>query len=98
MKKTILIATIAAFALFSCSGGAKKEQHDQQIQEQHSDHDGHGHSSEMDSSREMDTTYTGHESSETAEVRYQCPMKCEGDKTYPKPGKCPVCKMDLEKL
>ena len=29
---------------------------------------------------------------------YQCPMKCEGDKTYPKPGDCPVCKMHLKKL
>jgi Cu2+-exporting ATPase len=27
---------------------------------------------------------------------YQCPMKCEGDKTYTKPGKCPKCSMDLE--
>jgi len=27
---------------------------------------------------------------------YQCPMKCEGEKTYDKPGTCPVCKMDLK--
>ena len=27
---------------------------------------------------------------------YQCPMKCEGEKTYPKEGKCPVCNMDLD--
>ena len=27
---------------------------------------------------------------------YQCPMKCEGEKTYPQPGSCPVCKMDLK--
>lgn len=26
---------------------------------------------------------------------YQCPMACEGDKTYDAPGSCPVCKMDL---
>lgn len=26
---------------------------------------------------------------------YQCPMKCEGEKTYNQPGSCPVCKMDL---
>lgn len=31
-------------------------------------------------------------------VAYQCPMKCEGDKTYDKPGTCPVCKMDLKQL
>lgn len=28
---------------------------------------------------------------------YACPMKCEGTKTYPQPGHCPVCQMRLEK-
>ncbi|RME87372.1 MAG: hypothetical protein D6785_02115 [Planctomycetota bacterium] len=27
---------------------------------------------------------------------YMCPMKCEGDKTYDKPGKCPKCGMKLK--
>ncbi len=27
---------------------------------------------------------------------YQCPMKCEGTKTYAKKGKCPACTMDLK--
>ncbi|MEN9387020.1 MAG: hypothetical protein RLZZ185_1761, partial [Bacteroidota bacterium] len=27
---------------------------------------------------------------------YQCPMKCEGTKTYSKKGKCPACTMDLK--
>ncbi|NCI46700.1 heavy metal translocating P-type ATPase [Sediminibacterium soli] len=27
--------------------------------------------------------------------KYYCPMHCEGDKTYDKPGNCPVCGMDL---
>jgi len=27
---------------------------------------------------------------------YQCPMKCEGDKTYEESGECPVCHMDLK--
>lgn len=26
---------------------------------------------------------------------YYCPMKCEGEKTYDKPGSCPVCTMNL---
>ncbi|MCF8235661.1 MAG: heavy metal translocating P-type ATPase [Bacteroidales bacterium] len=30
-------------------------------------------------------------------VLYSCPMKCEGDKTYDKPGDCPVCGMHLVK-
>lgn len=28
---------------------------------------------------------------------YYCPMHCEGDKTYPRPGVCPVCGMPLVK-
>jgi Cu2+-exporting ATPase len=30
--------------------------------------------------------------------RYYCTMLCEGDKTYPEPGDCPVCGMHLIKL
>lgn len=29
--------------------------------------------------------------------RYYCPMHCEGDRSYDKPGNCPVCGMDLLK-
>lgn len=29
--------------------------------------------------------------------KYYCPMHCEGDKTYDKPGDCPVCGMHLNK-
>src|SRR5680860_95030 len=29
---------------------------------------------------------------------YICPMRDEGEKTYPKPGDCPVCGMHLEKV
>ena len=29
---------------------------------------------------------------------YQCPMKCEGEKTYDKPGKCPKCGMDMKEM
>ena len=29
---------------------------------------------------------------------YYCPMHCEGEKTYKKPGDCPVCGMDLVSL
>ena len=36
-------------------------------------------------------------STQTAQASaYACPMECEGEKTYDKPGSCPVCKMDLE--
>jgi Cu2+-exporting ATPase len=29
--------------------------------------------------------------------KYYCPMQCEGEKVYDKPGSCPVCGMNLEK-
>ncbi|WP_034042777.1 SCO family protein [Wocania ichthyoenteri] len=29
---------------------------------------------------------------------YQCPMKCEGEKTFNEPGSCSVCKMDLKQI
>jgi protein SCO1 len=29
---------------------------------------------------------------------YQCPMKCEGDKTYAAAGECPLCKMELKEV
>lgn len=32
-----------------------------------------------------------------APAKYFCPMHCEGAKTYDKPGKCPVCNMNLKK-
>ncbi|TRX04260.1 heavy metal translocating P-type ATPase [Flavobacterium gawalongense] len=30
--------------------------------------------------------------------KYYCPMHCEGEKVYDKPGSCPVCGMNLEKI
>jgi P-type Cu+ transporter len=43
-----------------------------------------------------------HKSSEKEAItipkgRYYCPMHCEGDKSYDKPGDCPVCGMHLVK-
>ena len=34
----------------------------------------------------------------TAAVKYQCPMKCEGEKTYDKPGPCPECGMTMKEV
>ena len=39
-----------------------------------------------------------HNDSEMTQTQYACPMKCEGDKTYDKPGQCPTCKMDLKEV
>lgn len=35
------------------------------------------------------------QSHSTSSGAYYCPMRCEGDKTYDKPGFCPICGMDL---
>ena len=35
------------------------------------------------------------EQSSHSKTIYQCPMKCEGDKTYDEPGNCPICNMHL---
>lgn len=43
-----------------------------------------------------DSHHHEHESRAQAETVYQCPMKCEGDKTYNAPGRCPVCGMYLK--
>ncbi len=29
---------------------------------------------------------------------YQCPMKCEGEKTFNEEGSCPICKMDIKPI
>ncbi len=39
-----------------------------------------------------------HENQVKDEGDYVCPMRCEGNKTYPQPGNCPVCKMTLHFL
>jgi len=36
-----------------------------------------------------------HKIKDLQEAKYQCPMNCEGNKTYNQPGECPVCKMQL---
>jgi len=48
----------------------------------HSSCCGNGHMHQQDNSSQTKTVY-------------QCSMKCEGDKTYDAPGKCPVCGMNL---
>ncbi len=56
-------------------------------------------STEVKESDEKVVEATEHNhSDEMAMATYQCPMKCEGDKTYDKPGSCPTCKMDLAKV
>ncbi len=45
----------------------------------------------------METKQQQSEKEEKTTV-YQCPMKCEGSKTYNHEGNCPVCSMKLMPL
>ena len=38
----------------------------------------------------------GHENHVQTDGNYICTMRCEGEKTYPQPGNCPICKMKLQ--
>lgn len=37
-------------------------------------------------------------SAPAAAPKFFCPMKCEGEKTYDQPGRCPVCSMKLKEV
>ncbi|MEO7209742.1 MAG: heavy metal-binding domain-containing protein, partial [Chitinophagaceae bacterium] len=39
-----------------------------------------------------------HNTSHKSDGKYYCPMHCEVDKTYDKPGDCPVCGMNMERV
>jgi len=39
-----------------------------------------------------------HSNDKAAVHKFYCPMRCEGDTTYGKPGDCPVCGMHLNKV
>jgi Cu2+-exporting ATPase len=70
----------------------------------HSSHASHIHSShahsQMSGVSHTNHTYHNHISTfhKTAAGKYYCPMTCEEDKVYDKPGDCPVCGMDLVKV
>lgn len=47
---------------------------------------------------DADKAKTDSVNANVAAVKYQCPMKCEGDKTYDAAGKCPMCQMDTKEV
>ncbi len=49
----------------------------------------------MKNKHDKDHHEHGHEIGTTDKAKYYCPMLCEGEKTYNKPGNCPVCGMHL---
>jgi len=87
MKKNILtlaILFVIGFAFMSCNETKKEaEEGATEVIEVTAE--------KIDDTKEIITE-------ELAIVTYQCPMKCEADKTYVEPGTCPTCKMDLKKV
>lgn len=84
MKKILLsVAIIAAIGFTSCTSEKKAEKQEVKTEEVQKE--------------EMSHDKMDHDKMAIAE--YQCPMKCEGDKTYTdKDHKCPVCNMNLKEV
>ncbi len=84
MKKVLLSAVIiAAIGFTSCTSEKKADKEEVQIEEVQEMKKEEMHKEEMPKE-------------EMAAMEYQCPMKCEGDKTYAdKDAKCPKCNMAL---
>ena len=59
-------------------------------------HGEHKHNAENQHQRKQTHEHTNHIYSGSG-GKYYCPMHCEGDKTYDKPGDCPACGMHLKK-
>lgn len=57
--------------------------------------DSQGHNAKKQ--KEENNHNHAHSGQGTNQDKYYCTMLCEGDKTYPKPGDCPVCGMHLKK-
>ncbi len=82
-KNTLVIAFLFVIGLaFTSCNESKKEESKPEAQKE---------VSEAKESVEAETP-------EIAMAEYQCPMQCEGDKTYDEPGKCPKCEMDLKEV
>lgn len=87
MKKNILtlaVLFVMGFAFTSCNETKKEtEEVATEVTEETAE--------KVEDSKEVMTE-------ELAMATYQCPMKCEGEKTYAEPGSCPTCEMDLKKV
>lgn len=57
-----------------------------------------GASSKGDTPEEQTAVADTSSASKPMAAVYQCPMKCEGEKTYDAAGKCPKCGMDLKEV
>ena len=85
LVRSFFFLLMTGFVLTSCSNNKKENVESKQAIEQKE----HSHDKGVEAE---DHGY------EMAMSAYQCPMKCEGDKTYDEEGACPECKMDLKKI
>ena len=102
MKTKSHYLTVIAAILFAAGSitftGCNNAQNSKSTEHQHEATEAE-HQQDMDGDHDMDKDLEeGHEHGDMAEAHYQCPMKCEGDITYDKPGKCPKCNVDLKKV
>ena len=82
--KVSIFTVLLGFVVMACSNDKKMQDSNSEVVEQKKD-TSHDKSEEV-----VDHGY------EMAMTAYQCPMKCEGEKTYGEEGACPKCKMDLK--
>ena len=99
MKKQIL--TIGAAMLFTLGSatfiGCGNDEHHDGDHHEHAEGENHYEHAEGEEHHEEAVDHDGIESTDD-HYRYQCPMKCEGDKMYEEEGSCPECGMDLKEF
>ena len=99
LVRSFLFLLMMGLVLTSCNNDKKENIENNEAVE----HKNHSHSEGAEAndhkdhshSKEVEVVDHGYEMAMSA---YQCPMKCEGDKTYKEEGACPECKMDLKKI
>jgi len=99
MKKHIPMEVLQAAV--SAAGNYSIEMQGHQEHYQTRMHAGPSHSDSGNgvnpSTHEHDKGTAGQPQAQSSGEKYECPMHCEGEKTYDKPGNCPVCGMNLVK-
>ena len=77
----------------SNTGGTYTDDHSHEHHEHHS----HGQNDTHEHHDHQQHSHQNKDANSSASETYYCPMRCEGDKTYDKPGDCPGCGMHLVK-
>ncbi len=97
-RKILTSTTVVLFVLGSATFvgcGQTGHSHNDESHEHEHVEEGHDHAQ---SDHEHAAGDHAEEDGQEHATVYQCPMLCEGDKTYDEAGKCPLCKMALEEV